>query len=433
MVFPAACAPTDTRDDARNVSGAISVRDSAGVAIIENPETGDTLSVRELVRIGSVAGRPDYELFGIFHVAVDANGAYYVGMPNGISVYDARGAFVRRIGRKGQGPGEFNMAPVVWFAGDSVMALDRNLMRTTAFDTTGRVLGTWNSSSHPGLWITPRARHGTTWIAEVEPIRDLADEQNVQRINIAVGERYDPPPTVLLRYDPVHDVLGDTVYHVPRTSLRGSAQSESGVARPLFSSEPAYAFDGSGNLYVTSADEYRIDVFDTDGRLVRSIRRAYDHVPITPADLDSLPELLVEGYAASMTGASREQYRRQMLPRMRETVQRQTGAAPLPAARHALGRILVSRGGTILLERADAVAPAVRHAQRVTGRPLPPTRWDLFVDGRYQGTINLAPGFRAWALSDDGSVTGVMRDESDVEFVVTLVPSPRGAAGTARR
>jgi hypothetical protein len=141
----------------------------------------------------------------------------------------------------------------------------------------------------------------------------------------------------------------------------------------------------------------------------------------------------VEGYAASMTGASREQYRRQMLPRMRETVQRQTGAAPLPAARHALGRILVSRGGTILLERADAVAPAVRHAQRVTGRPLPPTRWDLFVDGRYQGTINLAPGFRAWALSDDGSVTGVMRDESDVEFVVTLVPSPRGAAGTARR
>jgi hypothetical protein len=102
MAFLAACAPTDVRNDEPGVSGAISVRDSAGVAIIENVEAGNTLSVREVMRIGSVAGDPDYELYGIFHVAVYANGAYYVGMPDGISMYDASGTFVRRIGRKGR-------------------------------------------------------------------------------------------------------------------------------------------------------------------------------------------------------------------------------------------------------------------------------------------------------------------------------------------
>jgi hypothetical protein len=88
------------------------------------------------------------------------------------------------------------MAPVIWFAGDTIMPLDRNLMRTTAFGPAGRMLGTWNGSSHPGLWITPRASHGSMWIAEVEPIHDPANLRNVERIDVAVGERYDPPPRV---------------------------------------------------------------------------------------------------------------------------------------------------------------------------------------------------------------------------------------------
>ena len=42
--------------------------------------------------------------------------------------------------------------------------------------------------------------------------------------------------------------------------------------------------DGRGNIYLGSVSGYRINVFGFDGRLRRTIERAYDPVPVRKED-----------------------------------------------------------------------------------------------------------------------------------------------------
>jgi hypothetical protein len=67
-------------------------------------------------------------------IATDQRGRFYINGPYdpAILVFDARGRFLQRIGRQGQGPGEFAGAPIIFFGGgDTLYALDR--ARLTVF------------------------------------------------------------------------------------------------------------------------------------------------------------------------------------------------------------------------------------------------------------------------------------------------------------
>lgn len=71
-------------------------------------------------------------------LAVDAAGRLYVvdGPPLVIRIFEANGAFVRRVGREGAGPGEFRSALPGVHANHLVIQ-DPNLSRLTIFDTSG--------------------------------------------------------------------------------------------------------------------------------------------------------------------------------------------------------------------------------------------------------------------------------------------------------
>lgn len=61
--------------------------------------------------------------------------------PVGVSVYDAQGAFLRVIGREGDGPGEFRMAYIA-VRGDTLVVQDPRMQRATFFSiVTGALLG----------------------------------------------------------------------------------------------------------------------------------------------------------------------------------------------------------------------------------------------------------------------------------------------------
>jgi hypothetical protein len=95
-------------------AAAQSTKDSAGVRVVNNvrpawtANRGWTLSAQPLVDIGS--GEDSlYELATVMGAARLSDGSIAVanmGSSN-IRVYDARGRYVRAIGRRGQGPGEF--------------------------------------------------------------------------------------------------------------------------------------------------------------------------------------------------------------------------------------------------------------------------------------------------------------------------------------
>lgn len=93
------------------------------------------------LRIGSERS-PEYALTLPGAIAVDENGVMFVSLilENQIRVFDADGRFVRSIGRRGSGPGEFARLSRVGIHGDTLWAIDG--LRIHFFAKDGRPFGT---------------------------------------------------------------------------------------------------------------------------------------------------------------------------------------------------------------------------------------------------------------------------------------------------
>ena len=121
---------------------------SSGRVVVSNPDFASPAArLIEELRIGRAVGDdPDApDLFGsIIAVATDDAGRIYVAddQASDIRVFDQAGNFVRRIGRKGQGPGEFQFLDgVLWQRQEGILwAMDAIRMRLHAFDSTGVLL-----------------------------------------------------------------------------------------------------------------------------------------------------------------------------------------------------------------------------------------------------------------------------------------------------
>ena len=80
-------------------------------------------------------------------IAVDPAGRMYVEdrAPLAIKVFDRSGAFVRTIGREGDGPGEYR-SPILGVHGPHLVVQDPRLARLTVYDTSGTLLRSWPSA-----------------------------------------------------------------------------------------------------------------------------------------------------------------------------------------------------------------------------------------------------------------------------------------------
>ncbi len=114
------------------------------------------LTVTEDLRIGSVED-PDYGFSRIRGVEVDRDGRLFVGesLVGEIRVFDSDGTLLRRIGRKGEGPGEFQQLFQWGVVGDTVWVTDFFLRRITLFERAGTLLST-------GIWEGVTVPHGTS-------------------------------------------------------------------------------------------------------------------------------------------------------------------------------------------------------------------------------------------------------------------------------
>ncbi|MEX2527105.1 MAG: 6-bladed beta-propeller [Gemmatimonadota bacterium] len=116
------------------------VRDSAGVVIQEFPAEATRtpapfrLASQPEVSIGLLEGAPEYLWTRPTAGVRLADGGFAVAetSPAEIRVYDTSGAFVRRIGRSGDGPGEFRTpSAMTVLPGDTLVVWDARLQRLT--------------------------------------------------------------------------------------------------------------------------------------------------------------------------------------------------------------------------------------------------------------------------------------------------------------
>ncbi|HET7110569.1 MAG TPA: hypothetical protein VFI41_06825, partial [Gemmatimonadales bacterium] len=157
-----------------------------------------------------------------------------------------------------------------------------------------------------------------------------------------------------------------------------------------------------GALWMGTADDYRIDALDLRGRLITSIRRDQRPAILEPshakASVESLRQGRQSGPMAEMIGRAYDE----ALSKLK-----------LPEFEPPYSTFRIADDSTLWVERFT------------TERATSATKWDVFsVNGEWQGTITLPPGFTPTQISRD-EILGIWKDPDGVDHVVAY-PLERG-------
>ena len=290
-----ACDPAPPQPEALSVT----VWDSAGIEIVENhaPEWGDsalwTVDPEPEFVIGGTAviespDDPSQLIWDVRGVARLSNGNILVHShgEEAVFLFEPTGALLTRIGRKGQGPGEFvRPRHIQVLPGDTIAVWDYGFTRVNHFDAAGTFVGARRLDV---ATILENTRTETEYSPESVSIPLPDGSFIVQR-----GLRDFPPaPPGTIRRRPVEDLRIDTAYALHsfgwwRYWERLWATHVLSYPMPPFPVYPRVAAGGTPlSIYVTDGAHFEVHQFAPDGGLRRIIRRDADPVPITPEELD---------------------------------------------------------------------------------------------------------------------------------------------------
>lgn len=404
----------------------VTVIDSAGVQLVHSsldPAAPPAIPIREELRIGSVEGPGPTQFHLIRRVATGPDGELFVALlgSNEIRVFGPDGAYRRTMGRQGEGPGEFGGLATVHLRGDTLVALDLRLYRTATFLTDGRLLSTAPVPRRESGFVTPLAPFGDGWIVNLPyPTEWPAHGRFVERRSGAVivgdtpdvGEAMARAEGASERLPP----LGEPPYPLPVVELaegRRFGMDMGGVSTaqtPPWEPSQRWAADARGRLYVTGGGEYRVDVYDGNGRLVRRLTRSHRPEPLTDA---IKARYLDHATAHYDTTDAVTEFGTDPLD-----VHRLRVGLPLAPHLPPTGRVVASGQGRLLVERPDLVDDPVALAWTALGPQ--PSHWDLYDErGAFVGTVTFPERFTPWEMGP-GWVLGVRRDDLGVEYVVRL-------------
>jgi hypothetical protein len=271
--------------------------------------------------LGTGALGPEDQFGGINGIAVDSASRVYVldAMTYRVRVFSAEGAFIRDIGRRGQGPGDFQIGH------DTLFVLDRIIH---AFDTTGAYLRS-SSDKHPYYNSNIIAATTKGLVFHFSPTAD-------PRI------RYYHLVTVDFAHD---DAVVDSFSATQFFHDHGD-----GLKRALLPQFVlTYDVSSDGRVFFAVGDSFHLDVRALNGRLLKTILADPPRVPVKSSDIEDIESWMVETRRRRQPGTT-EASARQHAANVRQKLR----ARPVARFRPAIGGIIVSSSGKILMSRPDA-------------------------------------------------------------------------------
>jgi hypothetical protein len=368
-----------------------------GVLHAQTPERW-TL-VRDL-RIGS-EDRANYSLSIVGDVAIGPGGEIYVAQPQEklLRQYDARGTFLRTIGRPGRGPGEFQDLGRIGWKGDTLWAADRDQYRVNFFTRAGRALGTAGRGSP----VVPGSGYPTP------PSAALSDGSMLGRPTPTTGVQPPVRTLPLLRMNRAGAIQGGfgAVEVLGEFEYMRRARMMMNMSLPLpYNSLWDAAPNGSSVVVVhrgpaESADRatFRVASYRASGAAI--FDRAYHYTPrvVSAASRDSIRDMLADVFVR--TGFVQAQGLARAFAR---------DSMPLPRFQPPVTDLAVGRDGTIWLGRERV---GVRSVEYLVLGP----------DGRILASVAAPPGLRILQAQRE-MVWGVESDEFDVQYVVRYRVTP---------
>jgi len=246
-----------------------------GVEYIHNTETpiypDKTVTFVEDLSIGGEDEEENILLYKPLWFAVDDNENIYISEQQDqvIKVFSSEGKYIKTIGAKGSGPGEFQTITSLAFTKEGKLVVtDRTTKRTSLFDSSGKFLRSFQwykdyfnfillkTSSYV---LGERAYSGTRQFGFLY-VKEIDFNGNELR---SYGEFKLPEPLI------IRDSSGTHYTSLPVAH------------RSIFVGDKAKDL-----FYHCLNNKYIIEVYDSSGRLFRKIDRPYKPVPFTKKDAE---------------------------------------------------------------------------------------------------------------------------------------------------
>ena len=256
-----------------------------GALHVVNPATGmespATVELKELWRLGGESESED-EFFGVItQIETDAKGNVYAldTQLSEVKVYDANGAFLRKLGREGEGPGEFRR-PM-----DLLLLPDGNLGVMQVFP--GKIVLIKPTGEPAGDFPLPAPEGGgyqilrggrcsgkTLVLARQLQVIDQANNSVTQKMSLDRCDLKGAITGTLVSFDRKLELANLVIDEKNFTTWEQGGRWDIGP---------------DGRVYIaTGGPNYEITVFKPDGSKDRVIERAYDRYKRNATETDEI-------------------------------------------------------------------------------------------------------------------------------------------------
>ena len=414
LVLLALAACNSDSNGVRNAPWRTETRSVGDTTFVRTSEVQPQGAIVQLVRdwtIGSPDGAGNYSFGAIKEFAVGPSNDVFIFDQQFVQLrqYDSAGRFVRIIGARGTGPGEYERVNGIAVHDDG---------RLVIWNATNAGINVYSAAMQPvDSWKVPGSANFNTSGAI------MVDSAGNTYIRTRVG---DPPATDnmalsgrmfgitgLLRYDSagtVKDSLrpNEMIVEVPR--LVASVENNTSMSNVPFSPQFFWTFSRHGSWVSGRSDIYAIEIASLDGKVTR---------------------IEMEAERTAVTAAEREENELVMTANMRSTDPNwKWNGAPIPEVKPYFKQITVARDGRIwvsLSQSSEQIPEAELPEPRIVNdKPVPirklrePVVYDVFeADGSYFGRVPL-PARSRWAAANGSYVWAVTRDSLDIEQITRL-------------
>jgi len=238
-----------------------------GIKVVTNPDFPRDEKIyyklEEELSIGVEDGDDNYIFEWPNEIRVSEDGKIYVlDAGRQIKVYDIDGMFLRSIGRKGQGPGEFSGPTRFTISSDGrIITLDRSNARVTIFDTEGLFIRDFKA-----LYAV------TNWYYI------YSDKKN----NIYFSKEYTDQDQVTMSIH-CYDLKGNEFFNYGKFKAEKILMRKDGERlqpyRTSMSPTTVWGVNEDGLLYAGYNENYEIIVHDKDGKSFLKFGRKFTPIP----------------------------------------------------------------------------------------------------------------------------------------------------------